>query len=279
MIAVNGAQKRISNAFSLHDLTLHVDPGEVLCFLGPNGAGKTSLLRLMAGIYQPDAGSVWIRGKDIRINPSEARRNVGVVTDRPRLYPWMRVSEYLQYCVEFYGTPAIRWRPYARDLLERLSLDKVEDLKVTELSNGMQQKLGFVRALLHFPTILMLDEPTLGLDPRSVKSIRSLLEHFVTSGNAVILFTHDLDLALAVSHKLAFLHRGTIKRIASVDSLEARYRLNITSPGNFDEALLREALRDETRSLSVFQLGNKTTEIIYQSRPSEPIQMAIVLLL
>jgi ABC-2 type transport system ATP-binding protein len=192
------------------DVSLTLAAGEILAFLGPNGAGKTTTIKIIAGLIRPDAGSVRILGRDPHAEPG-ALAQVGAVLEGNRNLYWrLTPLQNLEYFGVLRGLSPKTARQRGLELLETLGLGEKGEVAVQTLSRGMQQKVAIAVALLHQPALLLLDEPTLGLDVEAAQAVRSLIRQIATSGRAILLTTHQLDVAEALSDQVAVIERGTI---------------------------------------------------------------------
>jgi len=192
------------------DVSLTLAAGEILAFLGPNGAGKTTTIKMIAGLIQPDAGTVCILGRDPHTDPG-ALAQVGAVLEGNRNLYWrMTPLQNLEYFGVLRGLPPRTARQRGLELLETFGLWEKRDVAVQTLSRGMQQKVAIAVALLHQPALLLLDEPTLGLDVEAAQAVKSLIRQIAASGRAILLTTHQLDIAEALSDQVAVIERGII---------------------------------------------------------------------
>jgi ABC-2 type transport system ATP-binding protein len=192
------------------DVSLRLAAGEILAFLGPNGAGKTTTIKIIAGLIRPDAGSVRILGRDPHTEPG-ALAQVGAVLEGNRNLYWrLTPLQNLEYFGVLRGLSPKTARQRGLELLETLGLGEKGEVAVQTLSRGMQQKVAIAVALLHQPALLLLDEPTLGLDVEAAQAVRSLIRQIAASGRAILLTTHQLDVAEALSNQVAVIERGTI---------------------------------------------------------------------
>jgi len=192
------------------DVSLTLAAGEILAFLGPNGAGKTTTIKIIAGLIRPDAGSVRILGRDPHTEPG-ALAQVGAVLEGNRNLYWrLTPLQNLEYFGVLRGLSPKTARQRGLELLETLGLGEKGEVAVQTLSRGMQQKVAIAVALLHQPALLLLDEPTLGLDVEAAQAVKSLIRQIAASGRAILLTTHQLDVAEALSNQVAVIERGTI---------------------------------------------------------------------
>lgn len=195
---------------AVRDVSLTLATGEVLAFLGPNGAGKTTTIKMIAGLIRPDSGRVQIAGIDPHRNP-QALRFVGAVLEGNRNLYWrLTPEENLDYFGVLKGLTRHEVRRRSRDLLERFELTSKRRTSVQKLSRGMQQKLAIAVALMHQPKLLLLDEPTLGLDVEATQYVKGLVKAIAAEGCAILLTTHQLDIAEELSDRVAIIQKGEI---------------------------------------------------------------------
>ena len=192
----------------LWDLDLSVPWGQTLVLFGANGAGKTTLLRILATHVRPDHGSVAVAGHNLRTQPEEVRRRIGVVGHRSLLYDDLTCRENLIYYGRLFGLKDHKSR--VDEVLEKVKLGNRADHRVRTLSNGLQKRAAIARAILHQPDVLLLDEPEAGLDRESVAILGALLTEWTDSGRSVIMTTHDLDLGLSWGHRAGVLRGGKV---------------------------------------------------------------------
>ena len=202
------------------DATFTLQPGEIVGFLGPNGAGKTTTIKLLTGLLEPTAGSATILGHDIQKEPIPAKASFGYVPDTPNLYGKLTGWEFLQFMSRLYRVPRDSAEHRARELLRLFQLsDAVSDL-VEGYSHGMQQKIALAAALIHDPKVLFLDEPTVGLDPKSARLIKDILSQLRDRGAAIFFSTHILEIAERMCDRVMIINQGRI--IASGTIAELR---------------------------------------------------------
>jgi ABC-2 type transport system ATP-binding protein/sodium transport system ATP-binding protein len=206
---------------AVKDVSFTVQAGEVYGLLGPNGAGKTTTLRMVIGLLRPTSGQASIAGFGSGNQPDEVKRRVGIVSATAGLYPWLSVREYLLFFADLYGVPLAR----SVENLERLSqlLDIIDLLnrRGVTLSTGQKHRVQLARALMHEPPVLLLDEPTLGLDVFGTQIIVEYLAQLRQLGKAVILTTHRLDEAERLCDRFGLLHRGRLVSEGTLDELRA----------------------------------------------------------
>ncbi len=218
-LAIRNLKKSYGRLAAVSDLTLEVAPGEIYAFLGPNGAGKTTTLRTAAGLLLPDGGSLHVCGEPVEADSLPFRRLMAYVPDRPYLYERLTAWEYLDFLARVRGLSG--WQDRARSFLERFRLEYWTHQLVEGFSHGMRQKLVLVGALLHRPRLLMVDEPMVGLDPRSSRDVRDLFGQLAAEGTGLFLSTHSLDMAAEVAHRIGILHRGRLVAEGAFEDLQA----------------------------------------------------------
>ncbi len=215
-ISVDGARFSYGQREVLKGISFEVAPGEVLGFLGPNGAGKSTTIRMLTGQLRPSAGSVRLFGRDVGRERSEVMGRVGVSFEEKNLYPSMTGEENLRFFARLYGVP----HADVRALLAQVGLETRKRDMVAGYSKGMRQRLMIARALVHDPDVLLLDEPTDGLDPVSAQAVRDVIRARVEAGNAVLLTTHDMHEADELSHRVAFINEGEIYALDTPEKLK-----------------------------------------------------------
>lgn len=209
-IEIKNLSKRYGSFQALNDLSLSVMQGEVFGFVGPNGAGKTTTLRILMGMLVPNAGSASIRGLDCLKDRVEVKRQVGYLPDVPVFYDYLKGWELLRFVGQMHGIEDELLADRANLLMTELSIrDAANDL-VTSYSLGMKKKMGLALALIHDPEVLILDEPTAGLDPRATRQVRDLIQSYADSGRTVVLSTHLLEMAERHCHRVAIIHQGRL---------------------------------------------------------------------
>lgn len=218
MIRTEGLTRLFGPRTAVDGLTLEVHEGEVLGLLGPNGAGKTTTVRMLACLLAPSSGRAWVAGRDIRREAREIRKIVGILTEAPGLYKRLSVERNLLFFAELYGQGQVR--KAVRRNLERLGLWERRNEPVATLSKGLRQRLALARALVHEPKVLLLDEPTAGLDPESARSVREFIGELASDKRTVLLCTHNLAEAEELCARIAVLRT----RLVALDTPEALKR-------------------------------------------------------
>ena len=207
---------------AVDDLDLTVRAGELYALLGPNGAGKTTTLRMVAGLMQPDAGSVRVFGVDTLADPQASKRLVAWLPDEPMLYDKLTPLEYLQFVAGLWGVEPAKARERAEELLRWLELWDQRNLRCEGFSRGMKQKAALAGALIHDPKLLILDEPLTGLDASVARQVKDLLQARVKAGATVILTTHILEVAERLSDRIGIIQAGKLRAEGTMAELRTR---------------------------------------------------------
>jgi ABC-2 type transport system ATP-binding protein len=210
MIQTEDLTKSFDGFVAVSSLSLSVQPGEILVLLGPNGAGKTTTVRMLAALLQPTSGRALVAGHDASQEPVRVRKEVGLLTEYPGLYLRMRGAEYLDFFGRIYELDVTTRHQRARHLLEQFGMPEAWDRRMGQYSKGMQQKMALARAMLHDPTVLLLDEPTSAMDPHSAKLVRDTILSLQGQRRAILVCTHNLSEAEMLADRIAIIHRGRI---------------------------------------------------------------------
>ena len=224
-ITVSDLTKRYDTTIALSHVSFEVQPGEIMGFLGPNGAGKTTALRILTGLIAPTEGSVWIDGLDVAEHSLEVRRRIGYLPEHVSLYPELRVGEYLRYRASIKGVAGRHRSARVQAVLQQCALTDVKRQLIGRLSKGYRQRVGLADCLIAEPKILILDEPTVGLDPHQIRQTRELITALGRT-STILLSTHILPEVEMICHRVAIIDKG---RIVAVDSpAQLRQRLQGT---------------------------------------------------
>jgi ABC-2 type transport system ATP-binding protein len=221
MIELVGLTKQFDDFTAVDQVTLSVAAGEILALLGPNGAGETTTVRMLAAILRPTAGQASVAGYNVTEHPREVRRQVGLLTEQPGLYLRMRGEEYLDFFGRLMGLDADEREHRARELLARFGMPEAWDQRMGTYSKGMRQKMALVRAMLHDPSVLLLDEPTSAMDPHSAKLVRDAVLGLRHHQRAIVICTHNLAEAEALADRIAIIRRGRIIALGTPAELKA----------------------------------------------------------
>lgn len=210
MIRADGLRKLYGRVVALEELSLSVSRGEILALVGHNGAGKTTALRLLVGLLRPTAGRVEIGGHDVQQEPLAVKRITAFLPDQPFLYEQLTVAETIGFIGGIYALPEVKLRAAAEELLALFELRPVLGRRVGQLSYGMRSRLALLISLLHEPHALIMDEPFFGLDPRSLRVIKTFLAERARRGMAILLSTHQLSVVEDVAHRIAVIGQGRL---------------------------------------------------------------------
>jgi ABC-2 type transport system ATP-binding protein len=224
MIRCENLTKRFGALTSVDRLNLSVAEGELFGFLGPNGAGKTTTIKMITGLLKPTEGTVTIGGYDIRSHPIEAKRIFGYIPDNPFLYEKLTGREYLNFMADLYAVPGSGRAAKMEDLLELFELKGKGNDLIQGYSRGMRQKIALAGALIHTPKLILLDEPTVGLDPRSARTMEEVLRELSHRGTTVLISTHVLEIAERMCHRVGILSHGRLVGLGSMAELRAAGR-------------------------------------------------------
>ena len=209
LIETRQLSRRYGPTLAVADLNLTLKKGEILGLLGPNGAGKTTTLKMLAGCLAPTSGEVQIKGASLREDPLAAKRNLGYLPEQPPLYPELSVDEYLSYCAGLHGLRKNERAVAVAQSKSSCGLEEVALRNIGNLSKGYQQRVGLAQAIIHRPPVIVLDEPTVGLDPNQIREIRTLIRELGKS-HSVILSSHILPEIQAVCSRVMIINRGRV---------------------------------------------------------------------
>lgn len=219
MIEISALSKRYGAFTAVDRLDLTVPAGELFGFLGPNGAGKTTTMRMIAGILRPTAGSVRIAGVDLLADPLGAKRSLGFIPDRPFIYEKLTGMEFLRFAAGLYGAkgPAVDRR--AEEFLALFDLEPWRNELVESYSHGMRQKLIIASAFVHEPAVIVVDEPMVGLDPKSSRTLKELFRRYTDDGHTVMMSTHTLEVAEGMCDRIGIMQRGKLVACGTMPEL------------------------------------------------------------
>src|SRR5258705_8884767 len=246
MIRTEHLTKTYAPLTAVNDLNLDIAQGEFFAFLGPNGAGKTTTIKLLTGLLKPTSGRALIYGHDIQPQPVEARRVISYVPDYPFLYDKLEPMEFMVFVGQLYGMERAEVLPQAEELFETFDLNSVRSQLIESLSHGTRQRVAIAAGLLHNPRVFIIDEPLIGLDPRSARVVKDVLKARSRAGMTVFLSTHILHIAEELSDRIGILHHGKLVAVGTMDEL----RQASGEVGALEEAFLaltRQAQQEEVR--------------------------------
>jgi len=225
MIEIKNLTKRYGDLLAVDAVSFNVSPGEVLGFLGPNGAGKSTTMKMIAGFLTPTAGNIRVCGFDVEAQPLEAKRRIGYLPEGAPVYGEMTPASFLSFIADIRGLSGASKDARIRQVIERLGLQRVIDQPIETLSKGFKRRVGIAQAILHDPQVLVLDEPTDGLDPNQKYEVRALIQG-LAKDKIVIVSTHILEEVHAVCTRAIIIADGRILADATPDELEARSRFH-----------------------------------------------------
>jgi len=219
ILTIKGLTKKFGDFTAVDDIGLEVGRGEIFGFLGPNGAGKTTTIKMLAGLLKPDLGRIMINGTDLLAEPEKCKQQTGYIPDRPFLYEKLTGEEFLQFIASLYRLPT---EDYDRRVPEYLKLFDLSDWRhhlIESYSHGMRQKLIIASAFILDPPLIIVDEPMVGLDPKSAKIVKELFKKHARNGGSIFLSTHSLEIAEELCDRIAIILHGRLRSIGSIASL------------------------------------------------------------
>jgi ABC-2 type transport system ATP-binding protein len=234
MIELDRVTKQYGLKTAVHELSLEVPAGELFAFLGPNGAGKTTTIKMMCGLLFPTSGAVRIGGFDLRSDGDRARELLAYVPDQPFLYEKLTGREFLQFIADMYGLSPQESRRRIAEVVAEFKLDEFVDDLTERYSHGMRQRTVFASALVHRPRVLIVDEPTVGLDPRSVRQLKDLLRRQADAGTTVFLSSHSLDVVEELADRIAIIEHGRLVGCGTMKALQTQAAVD----GSLEEVFL-----------------------------------------
>lgn len=241
VIKFSQIQKHYGEFKAVKGIDLSINRGELFGFLGPNGAGKTTMIRILTGIIKPTSGRVLIGGHDLYENPDKAKALIGFVPDRPYLYEKLTPLEYFDFMGGLYNVSTAQILSRGEEMLKLFSLWDRRNELIESFSHGMKQKVAMSAAILHDPEIFVVDEPTVGLDPRSVKLAKEFFKSLIKKGTTVFLTTHTLSVAQDLCNRIAIIQNGEIVALGSMHELQKKASL----PGNDLETVFLKITEEE----------------------------------
>ncbi len=265
MIQVSHLTKLYGPRAAVNDLSFEVQKGEIVGFLGPNGAGKSTTMKILTGFMPASEGKVSVCGYDVFQNPLAVKRNVGFLPENPPVYPEMSVGDYLEFAAQLHQVPANKVASAVSDILEKTSLGDVRKRLIGNLSKGYRQRVGLAQALVHNPQVLILDEPTVGLDPKQIIEIRELIKG-LAGEHTVILSSHILPEVTATCQRIIVINKGQIVAEDTLDRLTTRmkkgliYSMSVKNPST--EGV--EALR---KINGISQISSSGSKLVIEMQP------------
>lgn len=221
-IVVDNVTKCYGRLRAVDAVSLHVNRGEVFAFLGPNGAGKTTTIKMITGLLSPDSGSITVCGHPMASAPQQAKARLAYVPDQPFLYGKLTAREFITFVGQMYSIDPKILPSRVNDYMERLSVTSFADQLSEGFSHGMKQRVVLAAALLHEPDVLVVDEPMVGLDPRTARAVKDLFRMWADDGRTVFMSTHTLDVAEAIADRIGIIHHGRIVACGTLKELKAK---------------------------------------------------------
>jgi ABC-2 type transport system ATP-binding protein len=249
-IEVQNLTKKFGNFTAVDDITFNVEEGEIFGFLGPNGAGKSTTIRILCTLSMPTSGSAKIEGHDLVRDPAEVRKCIGLVAEKMIMYEHLTAAENLRYFGRLYKMPKAKLERRIDELLELVNMMKWKNTLIKKYSTGMRQRINVIRALLPEPRIVFMDEPTLGLDPQTTLAIRDIIRDINNKGTTVILTTHAMTEAEALSDRVAIIDHGKIAALETPQGLKKMVSNGDAKVMTMRVPNLTPSLSEKIRSLS-----------------------------
>lgn len=259
MIEVKNLVKNYGKYEAVKDISFKVDTGEVVGFLGPNGAGKSTTMNIITGYISASSGEVSIDGFDILKNPKEAKKRIGYLPEIPPLYMDMTVTEYLNFAADLKGVKKAEIKPMLDDIMEKIKITHVSHKVIKNLSKGYRQRVGLAQALVGYPEVLILDEPTVGLDPKQIIEIRDVIKE-LSKSHTIILSSHILSEVSAVCNRVIIINKGRLVASGTPERLSeslSQDRFRIKLKGNKEDVI--NAFKNDS-SFSLVEESQTTEE-------------------
>ena len=233
-IKTEGLTKSFGSFTAVDNLNFEIEAGEIFAFLGPNGAGKTTTVKLMTGLLTPSSGTAVINGFDICKDPMNAKRSFGYVSDQPFVYPYLTGFEFMRFVGDVYKISPEEQKAKIPELLEMFELNKWADETIESYSHGMRQKLVLASVILHRPSVLFLDEPLVGLDPKSARLVKEIFNELSGRGVTIFMCTHVLEIAEKLAKRAGVIFQGKLIALETVETL----KLKAKEGGNLEDVFL-----------------------------------------
>ena len=234
IIKSSNLTKKFGDIAAVDNLNLEISKGEIFAFLGPNGAGKTTTIKLFTGLLIPTSGYAEIGGFNIMEKPKEAKTIMGLISDQPFVYQYLTGFEFMRFVGDLFEVPVKEQENKIPELLSMFELKSWQDDLIESYSHGMKQKLVFASVLLHNPKVLFLDEPLVGLDPKSARLVKDIFKELSNRGVTIFMSTHVLEIAEKLAHRVGIIHKGKLIELASVEALKEKAK----SKGNLEDVFL-----------------------------------------
>lgn len=227
IIEIKNLTKVFQTVRAVDNLSLEVDEGEFFCFLGPNGAGKTTTIKILTGLLRPTSGTALIGGYDITTDPVEAKRTIGYIPDHPYLYEKLSGREFMRFIAGMYKLDGAALDGKMDELMNQFGIIEYADQLTEDYSHGMRQKLIFSATFLHSPRVVIIDEPWVGLDPRSIRNVKDYLKARTHEGVTIFMSTHTLSIAEEIADRVGIIHKGRLVAHGTVDEIKTSHTRNL----------------------------------------------------
>jgi ABC-2 type transport system ATP-binding protein len=245
-IELKNLTKKYGSLTAVNNLNLEIENGEIFGFLGPNGAGKTTTIKLLTGLLKPTSGTAKILGFDIQVNPIEAKNYIGLIPDEPNIYEKLTGREFLRFMGNIFKVENTVIVKKTAELLKIFDLQDRADELIQVYSHGMKQKIAIAGALIHSPKIIIFDEPTIGLDPKSARTIKDILKYRAESGDCIFMSTHILEIAERMCDRIGIINNGNLIAVGNMDELR---HLSKSGKYNLEEIFLELTNAEENSEL------------------------------
>ncbi len=273
MIEVNNLTKYYGDKLGVEGISFSIEKGEIVGLLGPNGAGKSTIMKMINGYMPPSSGSITVNGHDVVKEPAKASADIGFLPEIPPLYTEMAVVEFLIFLAKIRGIPKNQRSEHIDEVMGLANIDHVKDRLIKNLSKGYRQRVGLAQALVGFPEILILDEPTVGLDPKQIAEVRDLIKK-LSERHTIILSSHILSEISATCEKIIIINRGKLVAVDTVEGLKnnsssGKWQAKITAPQS--RVLELVAALDEVHSVQMLSQEGESVNIEIIAKPdSDP---------
>ena len=221
IIQIRNLTKVFGSTTAVNNLSLDVGHGEFFCFLGPNGAGKTTTIKILTGLLRPTSGAASIDGSDIITDPVSAKQAIGYIPDHPYLYEKLSGREFMRFIAGMYHLDGVATDHRIDELLDLFGILEYADQLTEDYSHGMRQKLIFSATFLHSPRVVIVDEPWVGLDPKSIRFLKDFLKSKTREGLSIFMSTHTLSIAEEIADRVGIIHRGKLIALGTVEEIKA----------------------------------------------------------
>lgn len=218
-LVIQNLKKKFSNVWAIKNLNLELNPGEIFVLLGPNGAGKTTTLKLIAGLLHPTDGEIYIKDIDVKKEPIKAKSLIGYIPDEPFIYNKLTGREFINFIAAIYNIERENYEKRMEDLFKKLEIGDWIDEFSESYSHGMKQKVIMCQLFLHNPDLILIDEPLVGLDPKSSKTVREIFFDFKNKGKTLFICTHTLSFAKEIASRIGIINKGELKFIGNLEQL------------------------------------------------------------